>query len=128
MRIAVSSNDGKQLCGHAGQARHWLIFEGEMGGRASQIDRLELASQNVFHHHKDTSGPHPLESVQALISKSAGEGFLRRMAKKGIDAKLTTERNAQKAADDYLAGRLKPPPVPGLMSLFCKLRDMFSEH
>lgn len=128
MRIAVSSTDFKTVCGHAGQARRWLIFEGEMGGTASEVEKLELFAENVFHHHKDANGPHPLEKVQALISRSAGEGFLRRMAKKGIDARLTSERNAQKAANDYLAGRLKAPPAPGLMSLFCKLRDLFSEH
>jgi predicted Fe-Mo cluster-binding NifX family protein len=128
MRIAVSSNDFKTVCGHAGQTRHWLIFEGERGGVATEVERLELEPGNVFHHHKDANGPHPLETATALISRSAGEGFLRRMAKKGIDAKLTSERNAIKAVNDYLAGKLKPPPAPGLMSLFCKLRDLFSEH
>jgi predicted Fe-Mo cluster-binding NifX family protein len=128
MRIAVSTNDYKTVCGHAGQTKRWLIFEGEMGGTAKEAERLELLAENVFHHHKDANGPHPLEKVQALISRSAGEGFLRRMAKKGVDAKLTAERNAIKAVNDYLAGKLKPPPAPGLMSLFCKLRDIFSEH
>lgn len=128
MRIAVSTSDYKAVSGHAGQCRRWLIFEGEKGGAAREVERLELYPENVFHHHKDKDGPHPLEKVDALISRSAGEGFLRRMAKKQVDAKLTSERNARKAADDYLAGRLKAPPAPGLMSLFCKLRDLFSEH
>lgn len=128
MRIAISTNDDKSVSGHAGQCKRWLIFEGERGGKAREVEKLELFAENVFHHHKDANGPHPLEKVDALISRSAGEGFLRRMAKKQVDAKLTSERDAQKAADDYLAGRLKPPPAPGLMNLFCKFRDLFSEH
>lgn len=128
MRIAVSSNDFKSVSGHAGQARRWLIFEGEKGAAAREVERIELLAENVFHHHKDANGPHPLEKMQALITRSAGEGFLRRMAKKQIDARLTAERNAAKAANDYLMDCLKPPHPPGMMSLFCKLRDLFSEH
>ncbi|MBF0166937.1 MAG: hypothetical protein HQL45_04840 [Alphaproteobacteria bacterium] len=128
MQIAVASGDFKSVSGHAGQVRRWLIFEGEMGQPASMSERLELESGQVFHHHKDKDGPHPLDAAQVLISRSAGEGFLRRMAKRGIDVRLTSERNAKKAADDFLAGCLKPAHPPGLMSLFCKLRDLFSQH
>ncbi len=125
MRIAIPCHGERKVAGHAGHARHWLIFDGERGGPARLAERLELAPEQVFHHYDGTSS-HPLDGIGALLTRSAGPGFIRKMHRRGVDAVVTAETNAQKAATDYLAGTLASPPPAGLMQLFCRVRDMFS--
>jgi len=125
VKIAIPSRNGRQLGGHAGRARHWLVFEGEKGGEARLAGTVELQPEQVFHVHKDKPD-HPLQGIDALLARSAGEGFVNRLRKRGVDVRLTAERNAAKAAGDYLADRLAPPHAPGLLALFCKIRDRLS--
>lgn len=127
MRIAVSSQDYRKVTGHAGQAQRWLLFETDKAGVPVLTGRLELPPQLVFHRFGGP-GPHPLDGVTVLITRFAGEGFLNKMRKRGIEVRQTRETDAGKAAADYLAGALAPPPSRRLMSLVCKVRDAFSEH
>jgi hypothetical protein len=129
MQIAVATNDsGTKVGGHAGQSRHWLLFDAAEGAKPVRLGPLLLDPKMVFHHYKDEQGPHPLAGAGVLIFQTAGEGFLKRMAKKGVVTAMTSESNPDRAAADYVAGCLKPPRPPGLMSWVCKVRDLFSEH
>lgn len=127
MNIAVSTQDFRTISGHAGQARRWLVFAAEEGNQPVVAENLELPPNLVFHHFKG-SGSHPLDAVSVLITRFAGEGFVIKMAKRGIEVRQTRETDARKAVTDYLAGCLAPPPSRRLMSLFCKVRDAFSSH
>lgn len=128
MKIAVATPDFHKVSGHAGQSRRWILFEVEPGAPAEERQRIELPAEMVFHHYKESQGPHPLDGVDALIFQTAGEGFLKRMGKKGVKVAMTAETDAARAATDFAAGRLKPPRPPGLMSWVCKLHDLFSDH
>lgn len=128
MKIAVASTDFRKVAGHAGQARHWVLFETADGALPVETDRVTLDPKMVFHHYREDMGPHPLDGVQVLIFQTAGEGFVKRMAKKGVQLAMTAETNIQRAAVDFAAGCLKPPRPPGLMSWVCKIHDLFSEH
>lgn len=127
LKIAVSSQDYRKVTGHAGQAQRWLVFEAGPQGDPVLAERLELPPALVFHRFRGP-GPHPLDSAAVLITRFAGEGFLGKMRKRGIDVRQTRETDPRKAAADYLAGTLAPPPSRRLMSLVCKVRDAFSEH
>ena len=127
MKIAVSSEDFRRVSEHAGRARRWLLFEGERGGPAVLVDRIEVPAELVFHHFKGREG-HPLDGIAALITRSAGDNLLARLRRQGVDAVVTRERDGAKAAADYLMGSLAPPPPPGLMRLLCKLHDLISKH
>ena len=63
-----------------------------------------------------------------LITRFAGDGFVTKMRKRGIEVRQTRETDARRAVADYLAGCLAPPPSRRLMALFCKVRDAFSSH
>lgn len=126
LRIAVCSKDFKRVAGHAGQAPNWLLFEIPAEGSPS-VAQISLAKPQRFHHFKD-DGPHPLDGISALIATSAGESFLQRMRKGGIDAVLTAETDPHKAVRDYLAAQLSPPKPRPIGELLCRLRDTFSEH
>lgn len=128
MKIAVASTNFQKVAGHAGQVRKWVVFQTQEAGPPLEVERVELTAEQVFHVYREAQGPHPLDGVGVLIFQTAGEGFLRRMNKKGVTIAQTSETNVQRAARDYVAGILKPPRPPGLMSLLCKVRDLFSEH
>jgi len=127
MKIAVCSSDFARVSGHAGHAKRWLVFEGERGGVASLVDRVEVAPEMVFHHYREPTG-HPLDGMGAIITRSAGDNLLKRFRKRGIEALVTRERDAAKAATDFLNGRLASPPSPNPMRLLCKLHDFLGRH
>ena len=126
MKIAVTSKDFKSVTGHAGQAKKWLLFdlpdEGEW-----RVSEVTLTKAQTFHHFKDDQ-PHPLDGIAALIAISAGESFIKRMIKAGVDAQLTAETDPYQAVEDYLKQQLKAPKPRPIGELFCKLRDAFSEN
>lgn len=130
VKIAVTSKGFEKVTGHAGQAGQWLLFEIPEGDRdpaKAQVTPITLEKADTFHHFKDDR-PHPLDGISALITLSAGDSFMRRMQKGGIDAVMTAESDPAKAVADYLAKQLSPPRPRPIGALFCKLRDVFSEH
>lgn len=127
MLIAVASSNHEKVTGHAGQARRWLVFTVEDGAITGPPRAVELSKPEVFHHFKD-DGPHPLDGITALIAASSGESFVRRMAKRGVDARMTAETDPEKAVRNYLDTTLPPPKPRPVTGLICKVRDIFSEH
>jgi len=126
MKIAVTSKDFERVTGHAGQAKHWLLFEVPDGGGEWWVDRIILTKMQIFHHFMDDA-PHPLDGISTLVAISAGESFLNRMRKAGIDAVLTAESDPHKAVADYLKLQLSPPKPPPIGELICKLHDALSK-
>ncbi|RAI33151.1 NifB/NifX family molybdenum-iron cluster-binding protein [Rhodoplanes serenus] len=109
MRIAVASQNFRTVTGHAGRTRRFLVFEAEQGVAPREVDRLDLPKELAMHEFHG-SGPHPLDVVQALIAGSAGPGFIRRMAGRGITAVATSETDPVAAVTHLLAGTLPAAP------------------
>lgn len=126
MKIAIATHDYTDVAGHAGQARHWLVYDSTTGAETPQ--RLELAKREVLHHWKDGDGPHPLEDVAVIVAASAGDAFVRRMARRGVDVLLTSERDASRALAAVLDGEILAAPDFNPALLLCRLRDLFSKH
>lgn len=126
MKIAVTSKGFECVTGHAGQAKNWLLFD-LPDGEEWQVTHVSLTKAQTFHHFKDNE-PHPLDGISALIAISAGESFITRMKKAGVDAVLTAETDPYRAVEDYLKQQLSPPKPRPIGELFCKLRDAFSEN
>ena len=127
MKIAIATTDFTCVSGHAGQARHWLVYECSPDRAIGEPDRLVLAKEQVMHRFQD-DGPHPLDGVEVVIAGSAGDGFVRHMQKRGSSVLLTGENDPEAALRAVLAGEALPDTRwdPGLM--LCKLRDLFSRH
>jgi predicted Fe-Mo cluster-binding NifX family protein len=123
MKIAIATKDFTRVAGHAGQARHWLLYDSD----APVPLRIDLERAQVFHHWEGP-GPHPLDGVSAIVAGSAGDGFRRRMAKRGVDVLLTGEPNAGRALAAVLNGEVLPDPTFDPSLLLCRLRDLFSKH
>jgi predicted Fe-Mo cluster-binding NifX family protein len=127
MKLAVASHNFTHVSGHAGQARCWLLFDVDQNRTIRQYGTLELTKEQTFHHHK-VSTPEPFIGVSVVISTSAGDGFARRLQKRGITVVLTSERDPLQAVRDYVEQSVKPPKPRPIASIFCKLRDRFSAH
>lgn len=128
MRVAVATPDYQTVGGHAGQARRWLVFEAAPGRTPTLAGQVELSKEQVFHHWRDEAGAHPLDGIAAVIAASAGEGFLRRMEKRGVAAVMTGETDPAAAVAAWCADAVTPPRPRPIGRLLCKVRDLFSEH
>lgn len=128
MKIAVAvTSDALKVSGHAGRARHWLVFDVDQPERVGEPVRVELEPDMVFHHFEGDA-PHPLDGIEAMIAISAGDGFLKHMGKRGVEVALTAETLPAKAVADYLADRLSAPRPRPIGALLCKTLDLFSKH
>lgn len=125
MKIAIATNDYTHVAGHAGQARHWLLYDSDSA--APEPERIHLERSQVFHHW-ESDGPHPLDGISVILAGSAGDGFLRRMEKRGVQVLLTGERDATRALAAVLKGEVLPDPAFDPSLLLCRLRDLFSKH
>ncbi|OSM06193.1 NifB/NifX family molybdenum-iron cluster-binding protein [Magnetofaba australis] len=107
MRIAVVSDDYKQVTGKCGKARRFLIFSGEMGGEPQLMARLELAVEQPDYHdlHEDEVTPHPIDG-HVMITGEAGEGITERLARRDVDVRITPETDPTTAARLYLQNAL----------------------
>ena len=131
MQIAVASKDGKTVAGHIGKCADWIVFEvteddsAESDYIVTEVERIKLPKHLVFHHYKDDE-PHPLKSCQAVIGASAGESFVNKMKKRGMDAVLTAETTPSQAVVDYIQDNVTPPKPRPIGGLVCKIRDALS--
>lgn len=127
MKIAIATDDFENVAGHAGQAGRWLLYDCVPGAGLRAAQRVQLTRDQVFHHW-DGAAPHPLDGVAVMVARSAGDGFLRRMQKRGVDVLLTSESIADAALLKVLAGEALPDPRWNASLLLCRLRDLFSPH
>lgn len=131
MRIAVASRDGRSVAGHIGKCAEWIVFEIEPGEGScadpvvTEAERVTLPRELVFHHYRDDC-PHPLQDCVAVIGASAGDSFVDKMRRRGIEAVLTAETDPAAAVAGYLQQSLAPAKARPIGSLICKLRDALS--
>jgi predicted Fe-Mo cluster-binding NifX family protein len=105
MRIAVSSQNFRTVTGHAGQARRFIIFEATEQELPREIERLDLDANMAIHGYDHSSG-HPLDSMDVLITGSAGAGFVRHLGARGVQVVATAESVPELAVAAFLAGRV----------------------
>lgn len=127
MKIAIPTSDFTTVSGHAGQARHWLVYDLSPGQPIPEPRRVSLEKEQVMHHFKD-DGPHPLDGVEIVIAGSAGDGFFRHMRKRGADVLLTGETEPAAALARILAGEALPDARWDPSLLLCKVKDLFSRY
>ncbi len=107
MKIAVGSQNRTTVTEHAGRTRRFAVWHTEADSEPVQGEWIELPRELTFHEFRG-EGAHPLDGVDVLIVGSAGPGFARRLAARGITVVQTAETDPQKAVRDYLTGTLAP--------------------
>lgn len=128
MKIAIAvTADGSRVSGHAGKARCWTLFDCQPG-QPIPVGEALLLRENQLAHNVVDDGPHPLHGVDVMVAASAGDGFIRHMAKWGAQVLLTGETSPRVALDKVLAGEALPDTRFDVTTTLCKLRDLFSRH
>ena len=128
MKIAIATKNGwTEVSGHAGQTRHWLVFDCQPGQAKPEPRKIELTKEQLPHHFQD-DGPHPLHGVEIMVAASAGDGFIRHMDKWGAQVLLTGETEPHVALEKILAGEALADTRFDVTTTLCKLRDLFSRH
>lgn len=126
MKIAIATRRFARIARHAGQTRDWLLFECT-GPTVAEPVRVTLSKAQLPHHFRD-DGPHPLDGMDIIVTGSAGDGFVRRMAKRGTRVLITAERNPKTAAAKLATGMPLAPPGVNPLAFLCKIHDLFSKH
>lgn len=104
MKIAVASQNRREITDHTGRCRKFWIYEIENGTILNK-ELLELSKEQSF-HNSSPHEPSPLDDMQILIAGGLGTGLVRRLENTGIKALITTETNPDKAVEDFLNGTL----------------------
>lgn len=105
MRIAVTSQNLRTVTGHAGVNRRFMVWEVAPDQEPVREEDINLPKELAFHnfHRPD---PHPLDSVDVLITGGCGDGFVRRLAERGVTVVRTSESDPAAAVRGYLNGTL----------------------
>lgn len=103
--IAVTSQNGRTVTGHAGRCRRFFLF-GDHGGPA--VGTVELGPEQVL-HEAAPGARHPLAPITVLISAGIGEDLAARLDAMGIEVFVTAEALPEAAVRRYLAGE---PSLP----------------
>ena len=104
MKIALTSQNRKEVTGHAGQCRNFWIAELDERKVVSR-SLVELERTETFHETGD-GFPQALQGIDMLISGGMGPGLRQRLAARGIAAIVTTETDVERAIAGVLAGTL----------------------
>lgn len=111
MKIAVTSQNRKDVTAHAGRCRRFWIFaveEERIAGR----EMRELSIEETF-HESSHDAPHPLDDIDVFITGGMGPGLAGRLARKGIEGVVTKEADPETAVTRYLDGTLDREPAVG---------------
>lgn len=108
MKIGVTSQNFKTITGHAGKTSDF-VFSGTQR-EAVAIDRLDLPKALSMHEFRGTE--HPLDACDVLITAGCGDGFIQRMARRGIRVVTTSETDPATAVTAVLAGLPLPEAEP----------------
>lgn len=105
MKIAVTSQNFKSVTGHAGKSRRFIVFNVGTPCDAPEVVWLDLPMEMSFHEF--VGGTHPLDDMDVILTASAGEGFVAKLAQRGVQVITCGESDPRQAVRDYLTGSVK---------------------
>lgn len=104
MKIAVASQNRKQVTGHTGRCRKFWIYEITEDSVTGK-HLLELPKEQSFHEISPHAA-HPLAAVDVLICGGMGQGLVLRLGEMGIEGLITPETDPDRAVALYLGAGL----------------------
>jgi predicted Fe-Mo cluster-binding NifX family protein len=109
--IAVATADGETLDTHGGRVKRFSLYRLPAEGGAIPAGRIEIPDEEVLHLCGD-GRRHVIDAVSAVIVGPSGEGFVKHMQRRGIEAVTTAADSVTQALADYLAGAVVPAEPP----------------
>jgi predicted Fe-Mo cluster-binding NifX family protein len=105
MKIAVTSQNRKDITEHAGRCRKFWVFDIE-DNKVVDKELLELPKSQAF-HDSSPHAPHPLDHIDVLIAGGMGQGLMTRLERRGIKSVVTKEDDPEAAVLLYVSGSLR---------------------
>lgn len=107
MKIAICSQNRREVTAHAGRCRRFWVYE--VGDEHIVLGRemLELPKTQAM-HETSSDQAHPLDSVDVLISGGMGAGMRRKLAERGVEPVTTSCTDPDTAVVAWLSGTLLP--------------------
>lgn len=106
MKIAVTSQNFKRVTGHAGKSRRFIIYDVGTPCDAPDVVWLDLPMEMSLHEF--SGGKHPLDDIDVILTASAGQGLIAKLARRGVQVIICKEYDPREAVRDYLLGEVKP--------------------
>jgi len=109
MNIAVSSIDGKTICGHLGKCKDFIIYK---------TDGKEIQSKSFIstggacpgngddHGAAHTHNVSPFDGCRAVITQGMGQGMLNGLLQAGIQPVITDQSDPDTVVLKFLTGEL----------------------
>jgi predicted Fe-Mo cluster-binding NifX family protein len=111
VKIAIASQNGREVTAHAGQCRRfWVVDIGADPREARAL--VELAPGQTF-HESHSSASHPLDGIEVLVAGGMGTGLRSRLAAKGVRCIVTPETEIERVLAAFAAGTLADTPPQG---------------
>ncbi|MGY6275516.1 NifB/NifX family molybdenum-iron cluster-binding protein [Methylomonas sp. MgM2] len=99
MKIAVASQNRKEITSHIGRCRKFWIYNIQNNAVVAK-ELLELSREQSFHESLPLESS-PLDDVQVLIAGGMGSGLTGRLQQKNIRALIAKESNSDQAVADF---------------------------
>ena len=125
MKIAIASDNGRDISSHFGRAEFYVVVELEQGKIINRrLVSKESTSCNCQHegegeehhheqHHDDAKHKRifePIQDCDVLIARGMGSGAFKRLENMGVQALLTDMKDIDEALKAYLEGKLLHVP------------------
>jgi len=107
MKVAVTSQNFRTVTAHAGMTRRFIVYDTAAAAGVAEVSRLDLDRDMAFHGF--AGGPHPVDGVEVLLTGGAGDGFVAKMAARGIRVVQTGQPDPLRAVQELLRGEVTPP-------------------
>ncbi len=112
MRVAVTSQNFRTITGHAGKTRRFVVYELTADGEPKEVERLDLPQGMALHDYHDDDHPLYGLGLDAIVTGGAGEGFVQRMARFGVQVLPTAETDIAAALNALAKGQPLPAAAP----------------
>lgn len=103
MKIAIASQDGREVSGHLGHCPRFLVYKVEEG-KIQHSETRSLEGNGCQCQHGTLFNL--LGDCQCIISGGMGQGLFAMLQERGIEPVMTDETLAEVALTKYLAGTL----------------------
>lgn len=120
MKVAIASDDGREISAHFGRTLGFVVFKIENKQIISQEYRPNTFTGHMSHHggehnHISTHSAivEALKDCSVVISNGMGRRLYDDLTDAGIKPIITTERDVQKAIQLFINSELKDNPDKG---------------
>ncbi len=110
MKIAITTNNKKDITAHAGGCRHYLIYTVEKEkviNKELLHFKKEQTLKYTFHHDTNMEPQNKIFDMDIVLTGSIGQGAILKLAKQNVKAYIIEETDPDIAIEKLLNGTLK---------------------